>query len=210
MSILREIAEAIIGGDYVRLPQLCEKALAEGKNAGEIINNALISGMNEVGIKFKNNEFFVPEVLLAARAMQAGLAILKPLLVEGEFKHIGKIVLGTVKGDLHDIGKNLVGMMLTGGGFEVVDIGHDVSPDKFVAAIKEHNPTHVGMSALLTTTMPYMRETIKAIQQAGLRDKVKIMIGGAPVTQDYCDEIGADGYAPDASSAVELAKKLLG
>jgi len=165
--------------------------------------------MSEIGILFKNNEVFIPEVLIAARAMKAGMAILKPLLIEKDVKPVGKVVLGTVKGDLHDIGKNLVGMMLEGAGFEVIDLGIDVSPEKFVEAARDNQADCVAMSALLTTTMPHMKDTIEAFEAAGLRENVKIMIGGAPITQSYADEIGADGYASDAASAAELAKNLI-
>jgi len=162
-----------------------------------------------IGIKFKNNEIYVPEVLIAARAMHAGMDVLRPKLVETGVKNIGKFVIGTVKGDLHDIGKNLVKMMLEGAGFEVIDLGVDISPDKFVEAVKEHQPNVLGMSALLTTTMVNMPEVIKALESAGLRDKVKVMIGGAPLTKNYADQIGADAYSPDAASAVEDAKSFI-
>ena len=165
--------------------------------------------MGEVGRLFEENEYFVPEMLVAARAMQGGLAILKPHLAAGGSISAGKAVVGTVKGDLHDIGKNLVAMMLEGAGFEVVDLGTDVTPDKFVKAVIEHKPHVIGMSALLTTTMPSMSGTIKALQEAGVRDQVKVMIGGAPVTDGFARQIGADGYSPDASSAVRLAKSLV-
>jgi len=165
--------------------------------------------MSIIGEKFKKNEVYVPEVLIAARAMHAGMDVLKPKLIESGVKNIGKIVMGTVQGDLHDIGKNLVEMMLEGAGFEVIDLGTDVSADKFIEAVKEHQPNIIGMSALLTTTMVNMVEVIKALDVAGLRDKVKIMIGGAPITQNYADQIGADGYSPDAASAVDKAKTFL-
>jgi len=165
--------------------------------------------MSIIGEKFKKNEVYVPEVLIAARAMHAGMDVLKPKLIESGVKNIGKIVMGTVQGDLHDIGKNLVEMMLEGAGFEVIDLGTDVSADKFIEAVKEHQSNIMGMSALLTTTMINMVEVIKALDVAGLRDKVKIMIGGAPITQNYADQIGADGYSPDAASAVDKAKAFL-
>jgi len=165
--------------------------------------------MAEVGRLFEEGEMFVPEMLIAARAMQAGMNILKPHLAEGEIVSAGKVIIGTVAGDLHDIGKNLVGMMMEGAGFEVVDLGTDVSADAFVSAVGEHGPDLIGMSALLTTTMPSMTATVEALTEAGLRDQVKVLIGGAPVTQAFADEIGADGFAPDASSATRAAKALL-
>jgi 5-methyltetrahydrofolate--homocysteine methyltransferase len=165
--------------------------------------------MNVVGVRFKNNEFYVPEVLIAARAMHAGMSIIKPLLAAGGVEPVAKVAIGTVQGDLHDIGKNLVAMMLEGAGFEIIDLGVDVKPEQYVDAVKNKGAKVVALSALLTTTMPSMKETIQAIQEAGLRDSVKIMIGGAPVTQNYADEIGADGYSPDAASAVDTAKTLL-
>jgi len=205
-----ELAANLIEGNAPKVKELTEKALAEGIEPGRIINEGLIPGMNEVGRLFKAGEFFIPEVLVAARAMHAGLDIVKPLLSSYEFEPVGMAVVGTVKGDLHDIGKNLVAMMLEGAGFQVIDLGVDVPPEKFVEAVKERRPHLVGMSALLTTTMPSMKATIEALQEAGLRDKVKVMVGGAPLTQHYADEIGADGYAPDASSAVDKARELLG
>lgn len=204
-----EITASLIVGDAKQVKELTEAALAEGIEPVRIINEGLIPGMSEVGRRFKAGEFYLPEVLIAARAMHAGLDILKPLLSRYEFKPIGVVVLGTVKGDLHDIGKNLVGMMLEGAGFEVIDLGVDVSPTKFVEMVREKKPKLVGMSALLTTTMPSMKTTIEALEEAGLRGEVKAMVGGAPLTQSYADEIGADGYAPDASSAVDKAKELL-
>jgi 5-methyltetrahydrofolate--homocysteine methyltransferase len=210
MSELKDIAEALIGGSVPKVKDLINKALEKGIGAGAIIKDGLIVGMSIVGEKFKRNEIYVPEVMLAARAMHAGLDILKPLLVEGELEPVGTIVIGTVKGDLHDIGKNLVAMMLEGAGFKVINLGVNISPEKFVQAVKEHNPDILGLSALLTTTMVAMKDTIEALKAAGLRDKVKVIIGGAPVTQQYADEIGADGYSSDASSAVELGKSLLG
>jgi 5-methyltetrahydrofolate--homocysteine methyltransferase len=166
--------------------------------------------MTEVGQLFEDGEFFVPEMLIAARAMQAGVAILKPKLIEQDIKPLGKIVIGTVKGDLHDIGKNLVGMMLEGVGFEVIDLGTDVTPEKFVEAVKEHDAGFVGMSALLTTTMPAMKAALDALKDSGIRDNVKVMVGGAPVTQNYADEIGADLYAPDGPSAARKVKEAVG
>jgi 5-methyltetrahydrofolate--homocysteine methyltransferase len=208
MADLQAIAENLINGNAPAVKAGVEGALAEGVSAGEILNGALVPGMDEVGRRFKANEFYVPEVLIAARAMHAGMDLLKPLLAESDVPSAGKVLVGTVKGDLHDIGKNLVCMMLEGGGFEVIDLGVDAGPEKFVASIRDEQPQVVGMSALLTTTMVNMRSTIEALVEAGVRDQVKIMIGGAPVTQRYSDEIGADGYAPDAASAVDLARSL--
>ncbi|MBZ4666139.1 corrinoid protein [Mahella sp.] len=210
MADFRAIADALKAGNAPKVKELVQTAVAEGVDPVEIVNNGLIVGMGEIGELFKRNEVYVPEVLIAARAMHAGMDIVKPLLAEKGNITIGKVIIGTVKGDLHDIGKNLVAMMLEGAGFEVIDLGVDVSPEKFVEAIKEHQPQVVGMSALLTTTMLSMRNTIEAIKAAGLRDSVKIMIGGAPITQNFADEIGADGYAPDAASAADLAKELIG
>jgi 5-methyltetrahydrofolate--homocysteine methyltransferase len=207
MADLKAIADALIKGDRNTVVELTKKALAEKVAPAEILQKGLIAGMSVVGERFKKNEVYVPEVLIAARAMHGALAILEPELKATGVKPVGIVVLGTVKGDLHDIGKNLVGMMLQGGGLKVVDIGTDVPAEKFVNAIKENNAQVVAMSALLTTTMPQMPEIIKAIKASGL--KVKTMIGGAPVTQSYADEIGADGYSPDAASAVDKALELL-
>ena len=206
---LKQIYEYTVTGNAPKVKELTQQALAEGVAPGEIITKYLIPAMGEVGDRFERNEFYVPELLIAARAMQAGLAILKPLLADSDLKSVGKVVIGTVKGDLHDIGKNLVSMMLQGAGFEIVDLGVDVPPDKFVDAIKTNKADVVALSALLTTTMPAMKTTIDALKAAGLRDKVRVIIGGAPVTQRYADEIGADGYAPDANSAVRKTKQLL-
>lgn len=205
---LKAIYDAILEGDMESVAGGVQTALDAETAPGEILNEALISAMDKVGQLFENGEYFVPEMLIAARAMKAGLEILKPLLVDSGVDPVGKVVVGTVKGDLHDIGKNLVAMMLEGAGFEIVDLGTDVSPEQFVKAIKEGADV-AGLSALLTTTMPAMGETIKAIEEAGLRDQVKVIIGGAPVTADYAKQIGADGYAPDASQAAALAKELI-
>ncbi|MDD2486449.1 MAG: corrinoid protein [bacterium] len=210
MSVINEISEALLVGNAAKVKELVEKALGEGISPKDIIQQGLIPGMNVVGTKFKNNEYYVPEVLIAARAMHAGLDIVKPLLADSGIEPTGRVAIGTVKGDLHDIGKNLVAMMLEGAGFEVNDLGIDVTADKFVEAAKDGSAEVIAMSALLTTTMPSMADTIKALEAAGLRDKVKVMIGGAPVTQNYADEIGADGYSSDAASAVDKAKELLG
>lgn len=209
MADLQGIAEAVIKGDRDTVSKLTQAAVDEGVSAEAVINEGLIAGMGVVGTKFKANEFYVPEVLIAARAMHAGMDIIKPLLAESGVQPRGTIAIGTVKGDLHDIGKNLVAMMLEGGGYEVLDLGVDVAPEVFVAAVKEKGAQVLALSALLTTTMPSMKDTIEALKEAGARDAVKIMIGGAPVTQNYADEIGADGYAPDAASAVDKAAELM-
>ena len=206
---LQELADNIIKGKKNPAVELTKQAIEEGVHPQAIISNGLIAGMAVVGERFKKNEFYVPEVLIAARAMKECMAVLKPLLADSGVKPIGTVVIGTVKGDLHDIGKNLVAMMLQGNGFEVVDMGVDVSAEKFVDAVKQHNPDAVALSALLTTTMPSMKEIIDGLEAAGLRGKVKVMIGGAPVTQKFADEIGADGYSPDAASAVDTAKELI-
>lgn len=209
MADFRLIADTLKAGNAPKVKELVQAAIAEGVDPSAIVNNALIVGMGEIGVLFKNNEVYVPEVLIAARAMHAGLNILKPLLAEQDVQPIGTVAIGTVKGDLHDIGKNLVGMMLEGAGLKVLDLGIDVSPEKFVDAIKNNKVDVIALSALLTTTMPGMKDTIEAIKAAGLRDTVKIMIGGAPVTQNYADEIGADGYAADAASAADVAKEFI-
>ena len=206
MSILEEISENIINGKANEVRTLVQKAVDDGGDVGKILNEGLLAGMSVVGDRFKRNEFYVPEVLIAARAMKAGTEILKPLLAESGVKPTGTVVLGTVKGDLHDIGKNLVGMMMEGAGFQVVDLGTDVEAQKFVDACREQSATIIAASALLTTTMTAMKDIVDALNASDIRDKVKILIGGAPVTQAFCDEIGADGYAPDAASASDLAK----
>jgi len=207
---LKEIADNLIKGKAPEVKELVQRAIDEGEDVEKVLNEGLVAGMNIVGAKFKANEFYVPEVLIAARAMKAGMGILRPILVDKNIKGVGTVVLGTARGDLHDIGKNLVAMMLEGAGFEIIDLGVDVSPEKFMEAAKEKKADLIGLSALLTTTMPSMKDVIKAVGDSGLKDKVKVMIGGAPVTQSYADEIGADGYAPDAASAVDEAKQLLG
>jgi len=206
---LESIYQAVLDGDAGGAQAGVKAALAAGLSPDTILKDGLIAAMGEVGRLFEENEYFVPEMLVSARAMQSGLSLLKPLLAESGAEPAGKIIMGTVKGDLHDIGKNLVSMMLEGAGFEVVDLGTDVSAEKFLKAVQDHQPQLIGMSALLTTTMPSMSGTLKALQEAGLRDKVKVMIGGAPVTDGFAKQIGADGYSPDASSAVRLAKSLL-
>ncbi len=206
---LSALAESVINGKAKDAKELTQKAIDEGVPVGEILNNGLVKGMSVVGEKFKNNEFYVPEVLIAARAMHSAMEVLKPLLASSGVEPIGKVAIGTVKGDLHDIGKNLVVMMLEGAGFEVIDLGIDVPPEKFVQAAKD-GAQIIAMSALLTTTMTAMKTTIEALEEAGVKDKVKTLIGGAPVTQNYADEIGADGYARDAASGADKAKELLG
>ena len=208
-TITEQLAIAVLEGDCDKTPQLVQEALSQGLAPKEILDNGLIAGMNEVGNRFKCGEMFVPEVLTSADAMQAGLQILRPQLIASGTKLAGKIVMATVKGDLHDIGKNLVAMMCEGAGFEVIDLGCDVDPAEFVKAVKEHRPDIVGMSALLTT-MRAMSMTIQALQEAGLRDTVKVMIGGAPVDAAFAERIGADGYGSNAPNAVELAKRLAG
>ena len=210
MVDLKKIADNLIKGKAPEVKQLVQKAIDEGVDVEKVLNEGLVAGMNVVGAKFKANEFYVPEVLIAARAMKAGMGILRPILAEKNIKGVGTVVLGTVRGDLHDIGKNLVAMMLEGAGFEIIDLGVDVSPEKFIETAKEKKADLVGLSALLTTTMPSMKDVVKAVGDSGLKDKIKVMIGGAPLTQSYADEIGADGYAPDAASAVDEAKQLLG
>jgi len=209
MADLQGIATALIAGKRNDVAEKVKQALAEKVGPAKILNEGLIAGMSVVGTKFKNNEFYVPEVLIAARAMKAGMEILAPQLAAAGVQPVAKVVIGTVKGDLHDIGKNLVAMMLQGGGFEVIDLGTDVSPETFVKTAQEKGAKIIALSALLTTTMPQMAAVIKAIQEAGATGKIKAMIGGAPVTQDFCDEIGASGYAPDAASAVDKAKELV-
>jgi 5-methyltetrahydrofolate--homocysteine methyltransferase len=206
---LQKIYDSVLNGDMDETAGFVEAALSVQLEPGVILNEGMIAAMKEVGRLFEEGEYFVPEMLIAARAMQSGLAILKPSLVEAKVASAGKVVIGTVKGDLHDIGKNLVAMMLEGSAFDIVDLGVDVSPDKFVEAVKVHQPQIVGLSALLTTTMPNMKVTIDALKTAGLRDQVKVIIGGAPVTENYAHDIGADGYAADASRAATLAKALM-
>jgi 5-methyltetrahydrofolate--homocysteine methyltransferase len=210
MDVLERLAKEIYNGNAEAVVALTKEALDAGLSPEEILNQGMIAGMDAVGRDFRDGILFVPEVLIAARAMHAGMGILRPLLTEAESHSKGTVVLGTVRGDLHDIGKNLVGMMMEGAGFQVVDLGTDVPPEKFVEAAKAHNAKIVGMSALLTTTMTEMPNVIAALKEAGLREAVKVMVGGAPVTQRFADEIGADGYAPNASAAVEKARELLG
>ena len=207
MADLKSLADAIIKGDQNAAVQITKAALEEGTSAESVLNDGLIAGMDVIGGRFKKNEVYIPEVLIAARAMKMAMEVLEPELAKAGVKPRGKFLIGTVQGDLHDIGKNLVAMMLKGAGFEVVDLGVDIGPEKFIEQAKATKAQVVGMSALLTTTMPSMEKTVKALKDAGL--SAKIMIGGAPVTQGYADKIGADGYSPDAASAVDLAKSLV-
>ena len=209
MAVLDEIKAATIAGSMDNTVAGIDQALSEGMSPGDIIQNGLIEAMGVVGEKFKTNEIYVPEMLIAARAMKAGLAKLKPLMVEGDVKTLATVVLGTVKGDLHDIGKNLVGIMMEGAGMQVYDVGVDISPEKFVEAAKENKPQFVAMSALLTTTMPAMKETLEALEEAGIRGDVKVLGGGAPVTQKFAEDIGADGYAENAAEVVDRIKAML-
>jgi 5-methyltetrahydrofolate--homocysteine methyltransferase len=208
--VFERLATAILEGDVEKAPKLVERGLKQELSPKDILDNGLVVGMNEVGVRFKAGDMFVPEVLMSADAMQASLEILGPELVASGAKLIGTIVMGTVKGDLHDIGKNLVGMMCEGAGFRVIDLGFNVDPEKFVEAIKEHQPHIVGMSALLTTTMRAMAYTIRAIEEAGLRDQVKIMVGGAPVDAAFAERIGADGYGSNGPAGSDLAKRFVG
>jgi 5-methyltetrahydrofolate--homocysteine methyltransferase len=210
MADFEGLATAIINGKAPVAAELTQQALAEGTNPSDILTKGLVAGMDVVGRKFKNNEFYVPEVLIAARAMKAAMEHLRPVLAATGVQPVATVAIGTVRGDLHDIGKNLVSMMLEGAGFEILDLGVDVKPEQFVSAVQDKNAQVLCLSALLTTTMPAMSDTIKALADAGLREKVKVMIGGAPVTENYAQEIGADGYAPDAASAVDKAKSILG
>jgi len=207
MANFESLVQSVMDGNESQVKEQTKALVDSGVSPLEIINQGLIAGMNVVGARFKVGDMFVPEVLMSARSMAAGIELVKPLIAAEDMPNKGTIVLGTVKGDLHDIGKNLVGMMLESGGFKVINLGIDIAPEKFVAAVKEHNPQIVAMSALLTTTMPHMKDTIELIKEEGL--KVKCIIGGAPITQDFADKIRADGYSPDAASAVELCTKLL-
>ena len=207
-DVLGKIASHLYAGEADEVAELVQQALDKGLAPNQVLQGGLIAGMDQVGRDFKAGDLFVPEVLIAARAMHAGMNVLRPLLAKGEATSAGKYVIGTVKGDLHDIGKNLVKMMVEGAGFEVIDLGTDVTAEKFVAAVREHQPRLMGMSALLTTTMVSMKSTMDALQEAGLRASVKVMVGGAPVTDAFARQIGADAYAPDAASAVDVARQL--
>ena len=209
-KLFAQLSTALMEGDSTKSAALTQQGLDEGISPKDILDKGLIVGMDEVGIRFKAGDMFVPEVLMSAESMASGMTLLRPLLAASGAKMAGKIVMGTVKGDLHDIGKNLVSMMCEGAGFEIVNLGFDVDPEKFIAAIKEHQPDIVGMSAMLTTTMRAMGHTIKAIEEAGLRDKVKVMVGGAPVDLEFANRIGADGYGANAPASSELVKQLVG
>lgn len=208
-QVLKEIFDGVINGQAPLVQVKVKEAMNTGIDPAVILNDGMIRAMTEVGNRFEEGQFFVPEMLIAARAMQSGMSLLKPYLVQGGVKSPAKVIIGTVKGDLHDIGKNLVAMMLEGAGFEIHDLGTDVSPEKFVEASSEDGANLVAMSALLTTTMAQMEATIRALEEAGVREKVKVIIGGAPITEEYARKIGADGFAPDASRAVKLAKSLV-
>lgn len=208
MEILSKLASDLERGDSSSVKELTRRALEQGIGPEDILNKSLIRGMDSIGKKFKENEIFIPEVLIAARAMKAGMDIIRPFLSEEKYRSFGKIIIGTVKGDLHDIGKKIVIMMLEKEGYEIIDMGIDVSKEMFIKSIRKEKPDIIGMSALLTTTMHYMREVIDTIEREGLRRQIKIVVGGAPITQSYSNEIKADGYAKDAASAVTLVKRL--
>jgi corrinoid protein of di/trimethylamine methyltransferase len=207
---LKQLYEAVVEGNAKLARSVTESALAEGTDPQMLVNDFMIPAMNEVGRRFESNECFVPELLISARAMKRSLELIRPLLVARGSEPVGRVVIGTVKGDMHDIGKNLVSAMLEGGGFEVIDLGVDVQPEQFIAAVKEKNVSIVAMSALVTTTMGSMKTTIDAMAEAGVRHRVKILVGGAPITQKFADEIGADGYSDNANGAVALARRIIG
>ncbi len=207
MPDLKQLYDAVVNGDAKAANAITQQALSEGVDPLKLVNEYMVPAMDEVGRRFEANEYFVPELLISARAMKASLELIRPLLVARGDKPVGRVAIGTVKGDLHDIGKNLVASLLEGGGFEVIDLGVNVSPEKFIETVQQKDANIIAMSALLTTTMPAMRTTIDALKQAGVRQKVKVLIGGAPITQKYADEIGADGYSENAVGAVALAKK---
>jgi 5-methyltetrahydrofolate--homocysteine methyltransferase len=210
MEVLEQISESLQRGEDQKVAELTQQAIDGGLTAGQILNDGLLAGMDVVGRRFGANEIFLPEVLLSARAMHAGMDLIKPLLIADDVPSLGKVVIGTVKGDLHDIGKNLVGIMLSGAGFEVIDVGTDVAPEKFVEAAEAEGASVIGLSALLTTTMSGMKDVIDLVQEKGLGGKIKVIIGGAPLSQAFADEIGADGYGYDASNAVTIVKNLAG
>ena len=210
MPDLKELYEAVVSGDAKATQALTQQALAEGVDPLKLVNEQMVPAMDEVGRRFEANEYFVPELLISARAMKAALELIRPILTARGDKPVGRVAIGTVKGDLHDIGKNLVASLLEGGGFEVIDLGVNVPPEKFIASINEKQANIIAMSALLTTTMPAMKTTIDALKQAGVRSKVKVLIGGAPITQKYADEIGADGFSETAVGAVAAARKAIG
>ncbi|SMC33986.1 cobalamin B12-binding domain-containing protein [Sporomusa malonica] len=209
MANFEELSKSVISGNLAKVKKITQTLIDEGVSPLDIINQGLIGGMSVVGARFKNGEMFVPEVLVAARSMTAGIELVKPLISAENMPSAGKVMLGTVKGDLHDIGKNLVGMMLESRGYSIINVGMDVSPEKFVQLLKEHKPDVLGMCALLTTTMLHMKDTIELMKEEGIRDQVKVIVGGAPLSQDFADECGADGYAQDAGSAVDLCNRLL-
>jgi len=209
-KIVKEIYNAVVNGNASTVKILVQEALDGGVDLESLLNEGMIAPMKEVGELFESGEYFVPEMLISARAMQSGMILLRPVLFSKDIKPLGKVVIGTVKGDLHDIGKNLVSMMLEGAGFEMIDLGTDVAPEKFLEAIQQHKPDIVGISALLTTTMSNMEKTLRFFEENNVRDQVKVMLGGAPVTQNFADSIGADGYAPDANQAALLARQLVG
>jgi len=210
MEVLRRLSEELQQGNFDQMPDLTRQALRQGVEPGRILNEALVAGMDVVGNKFRRDEIFLPEVLISAKAMQASMDILRPFLAGSGVKMAGKVVLGTVKGDIHDIGKNLVGMLLEGAGYEVINLGTDVSAERFVQSVKANQPNLVGLSALLTTTMLGMKDVIQSLVEAGVRDKIKVVVGGAPVTEDFARHVGADGYAPDAARAVDKVRELIG
>ena len=210
MEVLQKISEELQKGNFEELPKLVQEALDAKIAPSKILNEGLVAGMSVVGDRFERDEIFLPEVLISAKAMQAGMTVLRPKLIEAGVKLAGKIIMGTVKGDLHDIGKNLVVMLLEGAGYQVINLGTDVPTERFVEAAKTNKPDILGLSALLTTTMPKMKEVVESLQEAGIRDTVKVVVGGAPVTEQFAKEIGADGYAPDASTAVEKVREMIG
>jgi len=210
MEVLQQISESLQRGEDQKVAELTQQAIDAGLSAGQILNDGLLAAMDVVGERFKANEIFLPEVLLSARAMNAGMDLIKPLLIADDVPSLGKVVIGTVKGDLHDIGKNLVGIMLRGAGFEVIDLGADVTPESFVETAEAEGASVVGLSALLTTTMSGMKDVVELVKSKGLEGKVKVIIGGAPLSQAFADDIGADGYGYDASNAVEIVKNLSG
>jgi 5-methyltetrahydrofolate--homocysteine methyltransferase len=210
MELLQRLSEELQKGNYQEVPQLVKQALEAKISASKILSDGLVAGMDVVGEKFRRDELFIPEVLISAKAMKSGMEVLRPELIKSGSKLVGKVVLGTVKGDLHDIGKNLVGMLLEGAGYQVIDLGIDVPSEKFVVSVKEDQPQIVALSALLTTTMPKMKEVIESLVESGMRNRVKVIVGGAPITEKFANDIKADGYAPDAASAVEKVRKLIG
>lgn len=210
MATLNDIVKSVINGEIDQVGDQVKALIASGTDPLEIINQGLIAGMNAVGARFKAGDMYVPEVLMSARSMSAGLELVKPLIADKDINSQGKVIIGTVRGDLHDIGKNLVAMMMRSSGLEVVDLGIDVAPEKFIEAVREHSPDIVGMSALLTTTMTAMKDTIELLEEEGLRAKVKVIIGGAPVSQEFANYVGADAYAPDAATATDQCKELIG